>query len=138
MKQEDVAGKILAELLELKIANTENDWILYHFLMQTYAAGYDSARFERTNQRAVVQYSLDGEFIDVFDSASQAQRKTGIDHSDIIKCAKGKRQTAGKIFQWKYVNERDPTSSEPQEETIEAYLKQLTREARRTRSSKKD
>jgi len=41
---------------------------------------------------------------DIFNSASEAERKTGIDHRRIIECCIGKREQAGN-FHWRYINE---------------------------------
>lgn len=40
----------------------------------------------------------------IYNSTREAERKTDISHSDIIKCCKGKQNTAGN-FHWKYLEE---------------------------------
>lgn len=52
---------------------------------------------------AVLQYSKDGEFIARHKNSKRASEKTGICHSSILKCAKGKQMTAGG-FIWKEEN----------------------------------
>lgn len=52
---------------------------------------------------AVCQYTLGGEFIQKFDSATKAGKEIGIDGSCIIKCCKGKRKSAGG-YAWKYAS----------------------------------
>lgn len=49
---------------------------------------------------AVIQYSLSGEEINRYASYSQAEKETGIDHSGISACCRGKQKTAGG-FVWK-------------------------------------
>lgn len=39
----------------------------------------------------------------VYTSSMEAERQTGIDHRNIIKCCQGKYKSAGKLH-WKYVN----------------------------------
>lgn len=114
MKQEVTAGKILVELLDAGIVDEEHEWIVYTYLIQAWAVGYDAGSKSRSNQKPVVQYRIDGQLVDVFDSAAAAARKTKIGHSEIARCASGKRgaKTAGGYI-WKYINIHDPTSSEP-------------------------
>lgn len=109
MKQDTVAGKILIDLTELGIATEDNEWILYNYLMQAYATGFDGARLQSTYQKPVAQYNLEGRMIGIFDNAAVASRKTGTDHSDIIKCTKGKAHTAGG-FKWESINLTKPSS----------------------------
>lgn len=49
----------------------------------------------------IMQYSLDGEFIATYPSASQAAGQLGLDHSSICACARGETSQSGG-FQWKY------------------------------------
>lgn len=51
--------------------------------------------------KPVSQYSIDGNIIKVFSSATQAERETGILRPNIYKCCSGKRKYAGG-FIWKY------------------------------------
>ncbi|KKK86499.1 hypothetical protein LCGC14_2762620 [marine sediment metagenome] len=113
MKQEDTAGKILVGLMELGIVNKGNDWIVYNYLMQAYAVGYDSGSKSRSNQRPVAQYTLQGKLIEIYESATEASRRTKIDHSDISTCAVGKSHTAGG-FLWEYIHPKSSISSVPQ------------------------
>ena len=110
MKQEDVAGKIVAELWSLEVITEEDQLLFYDYLMQAYAAGYDAGRKVRSNQRAIAQY-LDDKLINIFDSAAAASRNTKTDHADICRCANGKLHTAGG-YTWKWVNQSKSTSQE--------------------------
>lgn len=52
--------------------------------------------------KSVSQFSLSEEFIENFDSASEASRKTGISKTCITRCCRGERkQSAG--FLWRYI-----------------------------------
>lgn len=49
--------------------------------------------------KSVYQYDLEGNFVQSYDSLSEAGRAVGVPHANIIKCLQGSRQTAGG-FQW--------------------------------------
>lgn len=51
--------------------------------------------------KSVLQFSKTGELISVFPSVMEAERITGTPNSNIVKCCKGVRNTAGG-FVWKY------------------------------------
>ena len=55
------------------------------------------------NNKPISQYSLDGEFIRTFISATEASKITGIDNSSIGKAANGKLKHAGG-FLWGWCN----------------------------------
>lgn len=57
-------------------------------------------------RNSVTQESMDGEFISQYLNAVEASRNTGIDSSCILKCAKGKRKSAGGYI-WKYANKNE-------------------------------
>lgn len=50
---------------------------------------------------AVLQYSLDGEFIKRYASSGEAERENNISSSKVGACCRGKRKTAGG-YVWKY------------------------------------
>lgn len=54
--------------------------------------------------RKIYQYSIDGEFISVYDSIGLASKDTGICYACIIACARGKRNMAGG-YKWEYASE---------------------------------
>lgn len=56
--------------------------------------------------KSVIQYSLNGEFIKIWDYAKQATEEIGIDNSIILKCCKGGVKSAGG-FKWEYNNIKD-------------------------------
>jgi hypothetical protein len=58
------------------------------------------------NKRAVLQLSLDGEFIAEHSSTREAERCTGVKYQYIIACCKHKKQEAGG-FIWEYKDKRN-------------------------------
>ena len=54
--------------------------------------------------KPVVQYSKDGELIQIWSSINEAGRQLGISHGNISLVVQGKRKTCGG-FVWKYVEE---------------------------------
>ena len=55
----------------------------------------------KRNGKAVIQKTLNNDFVDVFVTVRGASRKTKIDHTNIIACCDGKRKTAGG-YRWSY------------------------------------
>ncbi len=51
--------------------------------------------------KAVLQFTITGDYVAEYKSTREAQRKTGIDHGDIGKCCNGKQTTPGG-FIWRY------------------------------------
>ena len=56
--------------------------------------------------KKVIQYDLDGSFIRVWDSITEASRTLNIQHPCISDCCRGKQKTAGG-FIWKYATEEE-------------------------------
>lgn len=56
--------------------------------------------------KPVSQFSIDGKLIATYYGIREAERQTGIAHSTIANCCRGKNKTAGG-FIWKHVNEED-------------------------------
>ncbi len=52
-------------------------------------------------RKALLQYTLDGQFVAEYPSIAEASRQTGIFNHPIIRCCKGKSHTAGGYI-WKY------------------------------------
>lgn len=59
------------------------------------------AKLKASRARIVSQYSLDGNYIDTYDSAAQASEITDADSSGIIAVCRGKQRSAGG-YQWRY------------------------------------
>ncbi len=56
--------------------------------------------------KRVFQYAKDGKLLGMYMSGKEASRATSADHSHIIDCCNGKRQSAGG-FVWKYEGSED-------------------------------
>lgn len=71
-----------------------------------YNANYGSCQQRRAGKLAkqVLQYTLDGEFVAEYPSASDANRKTGYNFSKIAACCRNDRKTAYG-YKWRYKNE---------------------------------
>ena len=65
----------------------------------TYTSTFDLK--EDIRKKKVIQYDLDGEKINVFDSIAEASIATEINKSSIAKCCRGERKKAGN-FIWKF------------------------------------
>lgn len=62
---------------------------------------YVKAKISKANKIKILQYSLSGEFICEWNSATDASRELKILNTSICNCCKNKRKTAGG-FIWKY------------------------------------
>lgn len=62
-------------------------------------------RYEDDEIYKTVQYTLDNEFIKVWDNAYQASCELNIDNRKICACCRGEKVTAGG-FKWKYISEK--------------------------------
>lgn len=104
MDQPIVAQKILAELLQLKVVNDVDEDIVFAYLCQAFAAGYDEGKLQKAHRRPVMKMNMNGDPICIYQSALVAARKTGLTKSAISKAALGKIAYSGG-FKWKYVDE---------------------------------
>lgn len=64
----------------------------------------DKQKISDSKVKAVVQYSLEGDYIATYKSSKQAQKFVGINYSSITKCCSGK-YTHGGDFLWKYLED---------------------------------
>lgn len=73
---------------------------------------YAEAHRGANNHRAqsVKQYDLSGNFINEFDTLTQASIETGVNISKICAVCKGRRKTAGG-YRWEYTNDKHQTCS---------------------------
>lgn len=62
---------------------------------------WNKGKFNSTNNKEIIQYDLQGNFIKEFPSTMQIQRELGFDNSSICKVCKGKKKTAYGYI-WKY------------------------------------
>ena len=99
---------ILEECQKDKLNEQEKYWIAYY---NTYKNGYNSTPggeggYGSGNRREVVQYDLDGNFIQTFESISEAERvlKLKPKSSNITRVCQGKAYESNG-YQWRYLNE---------------------------------
>lgn len=63
--------------------------------------GTRNSRLAEVQGKAVVQYTTEGVFMDLYSSLTEAERVTGINKSHICQVCRGKRKTAGG-YEWCY------------------------------------
>lgn len=102
--KENFSFTILEECKTEELDIKENYWINYYNCIipngyNMINGGANGAGLAKG--KSVLQYSLDGIFIQEYPSANQASTVTGVCHSDICSCCRGEIVRAGK-FQWKY------------------------------------
>ena len=73
-----------------------------------YNSNYGEHNYNLRNTKSskvpnVLQYTLDGKFLNEYVSGRDAERKTGFSHDGILQCCQGKYRT-WKGFIWKYKN----------------------------------
>jgi len=61
-------------------------------------------KYESSRTTKLLQLNMNDVLVAEFDSISEAEIKTGVPHSNIIKCCKGERIKAGG-FKWRYADE---------------------------------
>ncbi len=69
-----------------------------------YKTEEDTHTVSLTRTKCVEQYTLDGKFVECFQTIKEASDKIGRDYSTIAKCCRGKRKTCGG-YNWKYRDE---------------------------------
>ncbi|WBC28431.1 intron encoded nuclease [Rhodobacteraceae phage LS06-2018-MD05] len=104
MNQEIAISKIMSEIKERHLISSYADFDIKYYLNLAVAIGYDIGRNKRPkNKKRIGQYNKDGSFIQSFESAREAERKTFIGYGNISSCANNKRKTAGGYI-WKFIN----------------------------------
>lgn len=102
--KENFNFSIIEECNLLELDDKENYWInFYNTLVPN---GYNMIKggsngVGLSKGKVVLQYSLEGKFLNKYNSANQASMSTGVDHWSICACCRGEYQHAGN-FQWKY------------------------------------
>jgi uncharacterized ubiquitin-like protein YukD len=104
MKQEEVTERIIRIMLDQRLINEEDVDIVASFLLQAYAAGYDLGLKRQQKGKAVVQLTLEGKKIHIYNSTLQAADAVGAHYDNIRQAARGVQQTA-KGYKWKYLSE---------------------------------
>lgn len=67
----------------------------------------DKEKIAKPKRKPIIQYDLYGNFIKIWESASQAGKELGINATCIGNCCKGE-QTHANIYQWKYYSDNFP------------------------------
>lgn len=65
--------------------------------------GTRTERMSKTKSKAVAQYDLQGNLLNIFCSGKEAKRKTGVNNRGISKCCSGSYKTSGG-FIWEYTS----------------------------------
>lgn len=73
---------------------------------------------KRHNQQSIVQYTLSGETVNIFDSIKEAKLKTGI--SSISGCLRNKQNVAGGYI-WRYATDKSPIVIKPNKNKKRIY-----------------
>lgn len=127
MDQDTVAWKVLKELIDFGFCDQKDEEVVWEYLNQVYGAGYDHGwglHTKRQHNRSIsiIQMTLDGNFLKMWDSAAEAGRGTGIDRSSITTCLKKRSKTSGG-FKWKYapppISSSEPTIGSVKSESIQ-------------------
>ncbi len=102
MKQDKTSELIIRDLVKRKLVSLENIDAVLPFIQGAYCAGYELGMKVGSEGRPIVQTTLDGRKICVFDNARVAARKIGCDPHTIRRAARGDLKTH-KGFKWKYL-----------------------------------
>ena len=106
---ENFSFEIIEECSREKLNETEQYWIKYYNTLTpngyNMTFGGDSCGHEQL-EKSVQQYTLEGKYVQQFNSIKEAERVTGIDNANISACCKHKNHyySAGG-FQWKYTDD---------------------------------
>lgn len=107
--KENFSFQIIEECNLLDLDKKEKYWITYYNSLvpngyNMIQGGSNGAGFAKGKK--VLQYSLNGEFLEEYSSANQASLITGIDHWSICACCRGEYRQAGG-YQWKYSEDKE-------------------------------
>lgn len=81
--------------------------------------GTHNMRVAKTTSKPVAQYTLDGQLVNIWDSAIELTKQIGFDPSSIYKVANGKRKSAYGYL-WKYISKEDNVNN--QDPNSEFYI----------------
>lgn len=101
MEPERAIKKIMNEIEQKGAMTVWMESYLPHYLSMIYGVGYDAGRHSTTGCKSVLQYDMEGNYINEFPSALQASKETPANHSGIIKVCKGVKNSSGG-YKWKY------------------------------------
>lgn len=102
MKREDVIDKVLDELIDLHLIPRFYSDIVRTRLEWVYTAGWENSLTDRdVNKKTVLQFTVAGERVAEYPSATAAARKNDLTKHSISKACLGKIRTAGGYL-WRY------------------------------------
>lgn len=104
MKQDKTSELIIRDLVKNGLVSLENADAVLPFIQGAYCAGYEYGKKIRVTGKEIVQLSLDGKKIEVYETALAAARKLGSHPDNICKAARGVQHTC-KGFKWKYLEQ---------------------------------
>ena len=105
MKEDVACQRILAEMIEFEIVTEENEDAAWNYLKRVYVLGHEEGETQPSKRKQVVQFSIDGKPMKIWDAAKHAASFYKIAPQGIHNAASGKRPTAAG-FKWKYVNNK--------------------------------
>lgn len=108
MNQDITVRKAIHEMVWLGLVRVEDSDIITPLIARVYGIGFDTGRISHIQRRPVIQLSLTGKKLEVFDSIKVASNKTGTFTRDIAKVANGKRKTANG-FKWRFLDHYEST-----------------------------
>jgi len=103
MIQKDVAFKITEELISLGVCKREDEYIMYAYILQSYAAGHNEGRAHKSKRRPVLQSTKGGRPIKVHESVKVAANMVGMNVASIGRALSGKFKLAGG-YKWSYID----------------------------------
>ena len=132
MKEDDACKGILAEMIAFGIIEKEKKKEAFPYLKLIYGLGHDEGNTQPSKRTPVIQYSLHGEPIKIWEALKHAAAFYKISPRTIAGAIKGKWPTAAG-YKWKFVT-KEFTSSEPNAEQSKS---ESARPRSKTHSSKK-
>jgi len=107
MRPERAAGKIILDMLDLGIIKEDDQETVYRFLIFAYGAGFDEGRSQNRKRKPVMQCDhTTGKPIKLFDSITEASKRTKIPYSTITEALSPRKRTGGGYI-WKFINKED-------------------------------
>lgn len=104
MKQETMVEGIVTELMKDNLIDPEKSEQIAFYLFMAFGIGYDQGRMAHIQLRPVVQLTMEGKEIQIFESIKVASNKTGTFTRDIAKVANGKRKAA-RGYRWRFLDQ---------------------------------
>jgi hypothetical protein len=103
MKQDTAVDMAMREMLKFGWIDPANYNSIKPYAEWLVGIGFDIGRKAHVTPKPVVQLSLDGKELKVYESVKVASNKTGVFRRDITKVISGKRKSAGG-YKWRFVN----------------------------------